>query len=84
MNWETKIPLIFWHMRSLYYKKHPVRFRTQNFVVSLKTAYIEGSLPKRQLVECDTLWCNNVDKQKKINAWFYIAACLAPPTVPRM
>ncbi len=26
--------------------------RTQNFVVSLKAAYIEGSLPKQQLLEC--------------------------------
>ncbi len=33
-------------LKTLYNKnKHPVSFRTQNFVVSLKTAYIEGSLP---------------------------------------
>lgn len=29
--------------------KYPVSVRTQNFVVSLKTAYIEACLPNRQL-----------------------------------
>ncbi len=33
-----------------------------SFVISLKTAYIEGILTKRQLLECSTLWCNSVDK----------------------
>ncbi len=44
--------------------KHPVSFRTQNFVVNLKTAYTEARLPKRQLVECTTLWCNSVDRHR--------------------
>ncbi len=30
MNWETKIPLMFWHIRSHFTLKHPVSFRTQN------------------------------------------------------
>ncbi len=35
--------------------------RTWNFLVSLKTACIEGSLPKRQLFECSILWCTSVN-----------------------
>ncbi len=45
-------------------KKHIVSLRTQNFVVSLKTAYIEGSLPKQHVLECSTLWWNSVDKHR--------------------
>ncbi len=52
-------------LKTLYNKnKHPVSFRTQNFVVSLKTAYIEGSLPKWQLLQCSTLWCNRMNKHR--------------------
>ncbi len=60
MNWEIKNPLIY--KRSLYHKKHPVSFRTQNLPISLEKAHIEGSWPKWQLVECVTLWSNSVDK----------------------
>ncbi len=35
MNWETKIPLIFWHISEHCTIKHPVSFRTQNVLVSL-------------------------------------------------
>ncbi len=47
-----------------------------------KTAHIEGSLPKRQLVECSILWCNNVAKHhlhRRRLTCFYI--CFStPPT----
>ncbi len=63
MNWEIKIPLIFWYIRGhCAIKKHYVCFRIQNVHVSLKTAYIEANLPKQQVVECTTLWHNSVAK----------------------
>lgn len=51
-----KIPLIFW-----YIKGH-CSYRTHNFLNILKMVYIEASLPKRQVVEYTTLWCNSVAK----------------------
>ncbi len=37
--------------------------------ISLKTAYIEASLPKRQFSEGSTLWCNSVDKHRLRRRW---------------
>ncbi len=35
--------------------QNDVRFRAQNFLVSLKSVYIEANLPKRQVLECASL-----------------------------
>ncbi len=82
MNLETKTPLIFWHIRGHCTIKTPCKFKNSNFLVSPKTAYIEGSLPKPQLVHCSTLWHNSVDKHRlcrsSFSACFYITACLGP------
>ncbi len=57
---KIKIPFIFWYIRV----HCAVGFRTHNFVVSLKIAFIEASQPIRQVVECSTLWSNSVDKHR--------------------
>ncbi len=50
INREIQIPLIFWHKRSLYYKTKTVRFRTQNFIVSLKQPILQP------VCQNDSLW----------------------------
>ncbi len=45
-----------------------------------KTAYIEANLPKRQVVECATLWCVAKHHLRR-KVW---SARLAPPTNSRM
>ncbi len=77
INWEIKITLIFWHVRGHCTIKTSC-FRTQNFLVSLKTAYIEASLPKLQFVECTTLWCNNVAKHRLRRRWSMPASTSLP------
>ncbi len=55
--------LICWWQ--LYYKKHTVSFRTQNFLVSLKTTYIESSLSKF----VDKLWNVPLFRPSNICRW---------------
>ncbi len=61
MNWEIKIP---WHIRGHCSIKASCKFQNSKLSCYSKTAYIEGSQPKRQLVECATLWCNSVAKHR--------------------
>jgi len=53
-SWNQNSLDLLTYMKSLYYIKTSCKF--QNFLVTLKTAFIESSLPKQQLVECSTLW----------------------------
>ncbi len=46
MNWEIKIPLIFWNFGGHCAIKS---FRIQNFLISLKTVYIEANMQKLPL-----------------------------------
>ncbi len=63
-SWTEKF-LWYFHIWELIVQwKLSVSFRIQNFVISLKTAYIEASLPQWQLVECATLLSNSVAKHR--------------------